>query len=114
VPRTRMQGPTLDHAKAMRREPTEAEARLWYHLRAKRLNGVKFSRQVVIGPFIADFAARAHRLAIELDGDTHVDEARDARRTAAIETLGYRVMRFTNSDVMRNEAAVLEPLSLRL
>nr|WP_282432698.1 DUF559 domain-containing protein [Sphingomonas populi] len=107
MPRTRTQGPTLDHAKAMRREPTAAEARLWYHLRAKRLNGVKFSQQVVIGPFIADFAARAHRLAIELDGDTHVDEARDARRTAAIETLGYRVMRFTNSDVMRNEAAVL-------
>lgn len=56
--RARTRGVVLDHAKAMRREPAEPEARLWYHLRAKRLNGVKFSRQVVIGRYIADFAAR--------------------------------------------------------
>ncbi|WP_082472629.1 endonuclease domain-containing protein [Sphingomonas sp. Leaf357] len=95
----------------MRSEPTGPEARLWYHLRAKRLNGVKFSRQVVIGAFIADFAARSHRLVIELDGDTHAgNEARDAQRTAWLERQGYRVIRFANSDVMINEASVLEAI----
>jgi very-short-patch-repair endonuclease len=109
--RARTAGTTLTHAKAMRSEPTGPEARLWYHLRGKRLNGVKFSRQVVIGPFIVDFAARSHKLAIELDGDTHGgNEARDAQRTVVIEKQGYRVIRFTNAEVVTNEAGVLETI----
>ncbi|MES2095119.1 MAG: DUF559 domain-containing protein, partial [Pseudomonadota bacterium] len=101
----------LDRAKAMRREPSEPEARLWYHLRAKRLNGVKFSNQVLIGPYTADFSARSRKLVIELDGDSHASQERyDARRTAWLEEQGYRVIRFTNSDVMTNEAAVLQAI----
>jgi len=97
----------LDHAKAMRSEPTGPEARLWYHLRAKRLNGVKFSNQVLIGPYTVDFAARSQKLVIELDGDSHASQERyDARRTTWLEEQGYRVIRFTNSDVMTNEAAM--------
>jgi len=70
---------------------TPAEARLWYRLRAGRLQGTKFKRQVVIGGYIAAFAAIARGLIIEVDGDTHAgNEARDERRTAALEARGYK------------------------
>lgn len=99
------------HSKQMRGNPTPAEARLWYHLRAKRLNGVKFVRQSVRRPFIADFIARSHKFVIEIDGDTHgTTQQRDTRRTAQLNALGYRVLRFTNGDVMTNEPAVLEAI----
>ena len=98
----------LTNAKTMRTEMTPAEARLWYHLRTKRLAGVKFTRQVVRKPYIADFVARSHKLVIELDGHTHAGAATyDARRTATLERLGYTVLRFSNSDVMGNEEGVL-------
>ena len=98
----------LARAKAMRSEPTHPEGRLWSHLRAKRLNGVKFARQVVIGPFIVDFVARLHKLLIEVDGDTHGGkEAADARRTRWLEQRGYRVPRFGNRDVEENMDGVL-------
>ena len=101
----------LRRAKAMRSEPSHPEARLWSHLRAKRLNGIKFSRQVVIGPYIADFVARSHKLVIEVDGDTHGgEEARDGRRTLWLEQQGYRVIRSTNLDVAENMEGVLESI----
>lgn len=62
---------SLGFAKQLRSSLTPAEARLWYHLRAKRFAGVKFRRQSVIGPFIADFTCRVAMLIIEIDGDTH-------------------------------------------
>jgi len=68
----------LGYAKAMRSEMTTA-ARLWYHLRAKRLAGIKFVRQTVRAPYIADFVARSHKLLVEVDGDTHsTTQVRDA------------------------------------
>lgn len=93
----------VTRAKAMRREMPEPERRLWAVLRAWRLDGAKFSRQVPIGRYIADFAARRERLIVEVDGDTHGGrEAADAARTRALEALGYRVVRVTNRDVMTN------------
>lgn len=101
----------LDHAKAMRSEPTGPEARLWYHLRAKRLNGVKFTQQVLIGRYIVDFAARERGLAMELDGDSHAHQADyDRRRTESITCEGFRVLRFSNGDVMRNIEGVLQTI----
>ena len=98
----------LSFAKALRQEMTPAEARLCYHLRAKRLNGYKFVRQSVRRPYIADFLARAHKLMIEIDGDTHAHSTDyDARRTALLERQGYQVLHFTSAEVMRNEEAVL-------
>jgi very-short-patch-repair endonuclease len=105
----------------MRREPTPLEHRLWLALRAKRFEGAKFRRQVVIGRYIVDFACRSPRmLVIELDGDTHGAQADyDAQRTALLEARGYEVIRFTNADVASNLKGVLEaianalPLSLR-
>lgn len=112
---TRTDVELLKRAKAMRSAMTPAEARLWYHLRGKRFGKVKFNRQVVIGRYIADFCARSRRLIIEVDGDTHAgNEARDAQRTAVLEREGYRVLRFTNAEVMRNEAGVLEVIGTAL
>jgi len=102
----------LDRAKAMRSEPTDPETRLWHYLRAKRLNGIKFTQQVLIGPYIVDFAARDRKLVIELDGDSHGTQERyDARRTALIESEGFHVLRFNNADVMANLEGVLQTIS---
>jgi very-short-patch-repair endonuclease len=98
----------LGHAKAMRSEPTPAEARLWYRLRAKRLGGIKFTRQDVIGPYVVDFVARERKLIVEIDGDTHAgSRGYDADRSCRLEREGYRVIRFANAEVMGNEEAVI-------
>lgn len=73
---------------------------LWNVLRGKR-TGVKFVRQFAVSPYIADFAARAEKLIVELDGDSHGGRERyDGIRTAFLEAKGYRVLRFTNTDVI--------------
>jgi very-short-patch-repair endonuclease len=101
----------MDRAKSMRTQATPAEAKLWSNLRGKRLAGTKFSRQVVIGPFIADFVARSRKLVIEVDGDSHGTQIEyDARRTAFLEREGYRVLRFTNSDVRDRLEGVLSSI----
>jgi len=96
----------------MRREMTEPETRLWLQLRAERFAGVKFRRQKVIGPYIADFAANEPKLVIEVDGDTHdADSERDRIRTRFLESQGYRVQRYSNLEVMRNLEGVLMHLA---
>ena len=95
-------------ARALRTVQSPIEARLWTALRAHRLDGMKFARQVVVAPYIVDFAARSAKLAIELDGDTHAARTGyDARRTSFLERQGYRVIRFTNAEVMVNLEGVL-------
>lgn len=87
----------------MRANPTPAEQKLWLALRANRFENQQFTRQTIINPYIVDFAAKAAHLVIEIDGDTHSAQDRyDARRTEFLESLGYRVIRFANSDVMGN------------
>ena len=99
----------LANARTMRAEPSPAEARLWARLKERQLAGYKFTRQVVMGEYIADFACRTARLIIELDGDSHAErEAYDARRTATLAARGYRVLRFPNSEVHANIEGVLE------
>jgi very-short-patch-repair endonuclease len=101
----------LKRARQMRHEPSPVETKLWSNLRNKQLNGTKFAHQVVIGPYIADFVARSHKLVIELDGDSHGNRAEyDARRTAFLERRGYRVIRFANSEVVGNLEGVLEAI----
>ena len=94
-------------ARNLRNNPTEAEQRLWLHLRTTRFEGAKFTRQHPIGNFIPDFACRSLRLAIELDGGQHADSPTDANRTRIIEAHGYRVIRFWNSEVFENLDGVL-------
>ena len=106
---------SLKFAKRLRADMTAAEARLWYHLRAKHFSGVKFRRQTVNGPFIADFTCRAAMLVVEIDGDTHGSTAdNDAERTAYLEQQGWHVLRFTNMDVMQNIESVLSMIARRL
>ena len=105
---------TRNRAKQLRANLTAPERKLWNAIRANRV-GVKFQRQVVLAPYVADFAARSERLVIEIDGDTHGEtEAYDSARTSALEARGYRVLRFTNSDVMSNLDGVLRAVLIEL
>ncbi|MEQ1724450.1 MAG: DUF559 domain-containing protein, partial [Sphingopyxis sp.] len=98
----------IEFARDMRREMTEPELRLWFQLRAKRFQGIKFRRQHVIGHYIADFQSREIMLIIEVDGDTHAFQQNyDRVRELYFRGLGYQVIRFTNGDVMNNLAGVL-------
>lgn len=102
-------------ARKMRSEQTPAESKLWHLLRAHRFNGVKFSRQIVIEPYIVDFGARMHKLLIELDGDTHGHQVEyDAARTSFLKQQGYRVIRFTNNDVFGNIDGVADAIAVAL
>jgi very-short-patch-repair endonuclease len=103
----------LNYAKRLRTNQTTLEQKLWYYLRARRFADAKFRRQVVIGRYIVDFACRMPRmLVVEVDGDTHaVREAYDAERTVFLEGKGYRVLRFTNSEVATNMDGVLTAIA---
>jgi len=90
-------------ARELRANATDAERRLWSILSARKLAGVRFNRQVPIGPFICDFVSRAMKLVIEVDGGQHdADRDADAQRTRYLEAQGYRVLRFWNNEVMEN------------
>ncbi|HKP34105.1 MAG TPA: DUF559 domain-containing protein [Sphingomicrobium sp.] len=106
----------LKYAKRLRTEQTPFEQKLWYALRAKRFGRARFRRQVVIGRYIVDFACRIPcMLVIEVDGDTHgLQETYDAKRTAYLEEIGYRVLRFTNHDVGTNFEGVLMTIASAL
>jgi very-short-patch-repair endonuclease len=98
-------------ARRLRLNQTGAEVVLWRHLRKLETRGTHFRRQVPIGPYVADFASRASRLVIELDGSHHGEEKieiRDANRTRWLESEGYCVIRFWNNDVVENLNGVLE------
>ena len=103
-------------AHSMRGQPTDAERVLWQRLRHDiQLNGSHFRRQVLVGPFIVDFASRKARIVIELDGGQHDwQQAADATRTQHIEAAGYRVLRFWNNDVLGNLDGVLNEIQCAL
>ena len=104
------EGQKRDLARGLRRDATEAERLMWRLLRDRRLGGVKFRRQVPIGPFIADFASIEHRLIVELDGGQHADSETDVRRDRFLKADGWRVVRFWNNEAMRNREGVLEAI----
>lgn len=97
-------------ARQLRQTSTDAEQLLWYHLRNRRLHGLKFRRQAPIAEFIADFVCEEFKLIVELDGGQHSDEpARmaDAQRTAALGAEGCTVVRYWNDEVLLNTEWVL-------
>ena len=100
----------------MRAEPTEAEQKLWWHLRHRLgLDGTHFRRQVRFGNYIADFVSHGAKLVIEVDGGQHDEQAlADAERSKFIEAQGYRVLRFWNNDVLQNIDGVLQTIRLAL
>ncbi|MEM9732012.1 MAG: endonuclease domain-containing protein [Pseudomonadota bacterium] len=95
-------------ARDMRSDQTPAEERLWQEASAKRLDGLKFRRQVPMGNYIVDFFCPDHRLIVELDGPVHEEQAEhDAQRTAWLEEQGYTVLRFGNKQVLTELPQVL-------
>jgi very-short-patch-repair endonuclease len=88
-------------ARELRNNATDAERALWQAISARKIGGVRFNRQVPIGPFICDFVARSIYLVIEVDGGQHNDGV-DANRTRYIEAQGFKVIRFWNNDVLGN------------
>jgi very-short-patch-repair endonuclease len=101
----------VDHrvprARALRRDATEAEKKLWQHLRQPPFKEHHFRRQATIGPYFADFASYQAQIVIEVDGGQHSGSASDELRTQYLETNGYRVLRFWNNDVLANMSGVL-------
>jgi len=98
-------------ARRLRKNPTDAESRLWRHLRQKQLGGYRFRRQVPLGPYVADFVCQSEKLVVEVDGGQHADRTEDdARRSRWLITNGYRVLRFWNNDVLGNTEGVLETI----
>ena len=101
----------IDHrvprARALRRDATAAEKKLWQHLRQPPFKEHHFRRQATIGPYFADFASHQLRIVIELDGGQHADSKSDEVRTKYLEANGYRVLRFWNNEVGENISGVL-------
>ncbi|AYG95006.1 DUF559 domain-containing protein [Brevundimonas naejangsanensis] len=96
-----------DRARTMRREPALCERRLWAILRDRRLERLKFRRQVVIGRYVADFLCLRHRLIVEADGPHHDARAEDAARDEWLRGQGFRVLRFPNQQIENRSHEVL-------
>ena len=103
-----------DFAKLLRNQMTDAERRLWRHLRAHRLSNIKFKRQQPIGPFIVDFVCFQSRLVIEIDGAQHFDNVRDRERDAWMQGQEFRVLRFWNSEVLGNLEGVAQKIMMEI
>jgi len=101
-----------ENARALRRDMTDDERRLWFLLRGGRMEANKFRRQHAIGSFIVDFACVRHRLVVELDGGQHAEgrTVYDARRTAWLQAQGWRVMRFWNDSVYGTPDEVVDAI----
>ena len=100
-------------SQALRRNQTQEENLLWYQF--LRRYPLQFRRQYIIGPYIADFYCHRAELVIELDGSQHYDTSemeKDAQRTQYLESLGLKVLRFTNLDVRRHFQDVCEAIHL--
>jgi imidazole glycerol-phosphate synthase subunit HisF len=99
----------FQNAKALRKQPTDAERMLWMHLRT-RPGGHKFRRQHPAGNFILDFYCHALKLAIEVDGSVHNDaqvKLDDQERQTILENTGITVIRFTNTEIMQQMESVM-------
>ena len=96
-------------ARKLRHQSTDAERMLWKHLRAHRMAGYKFRRQVVIEPYIVDFICLDARLIVEADGGQHLEQAEDDfKRSAFLKSRGYKVIRFWNDEILTDTHIVLE------
>jgi very-short-patch-repair endonuclease len=99
----------LERAKELRREMTSAEQILWKRLKANRLNGLHFRRQQIVHGYFADFLCHQHDLIVEVDGGIHdVQKDYDADREEYLISLGFRIIRFKNEEVMKNLEGILQ------
>ena len=98
----------------LRRQATNAETKLWFGIRDRRLGGFKFVRQEAIGSYVVDFVCREKKLVVEVDGGQHAENMHDRARDCALAADGYHVVRFWNSDVLNNLEGVLFALLEKL
>jgi ATP-dependent helicase HrpA/adenine-specific DNA-methyltransferase len=99
----------LKFARKMRSDPTDAEKKLWSLLRAKRIAGYRFRRQVPIAGYIVDFCCFSAGVGVEADGEQHGDEETqryDQQRSAALFEMGIRIIRFSDHDILKHTEAV--------
>ena len=102
-----------NRARVLRANATAAEDKLWLELKGRRLAGLKFVRQMPIGPYFADFACRSAMLIVEVDGATHSTTSEvdhDSSRTGTLQASGYRVFRVHNNEIYDNLDGVLDSL----
>jgi very-short-patch-repair endonuclease len=100
-----------DFARQLRKNMTDAERRLWYHLKLRQFDGKRFRKQAPIGVFVVDFVCFESSLIVELDGGQHAAQVEhDEVRTAWLNSRGFRVLRFWNSQVFEELDAVLESI----
>jgi very-short-patch-repair endonuclease len=104
-----------DRARELRQRQTDAEARLWWYLRVRRLGGFKFRRQCPCGRYIVDFICVERRVVIEIDGGQHATQRKhDQYRATELESLGLSLFRYWNDDVLVRTEAVLQDILARL
>jgi 5-methyltetrahydrofolate--homocysteine methyltransferase len=102
-----------ERARSLRKTMTGPERKLWRELSGRAAGGLRFRRQHPIGPYIADFVCLEKRLVVEVDGELHALDDQiehDRRRTAWLESEGYRVIRFWSNEVMDNIGGVVEAI----
>lgn len=99
-------------AKAMRRAPTDAERKLWSLVRAGRIDGLKFKRQVPLDGYVVDFVCFEKRLILEADGGQHAGSVRDVRRDEHFARSGFETLRLWNTDILTNPEGVVTAIRL--
>ncbi len=99
--------PTLNIAKMLRKNMTKAEWKLWEYLSANKLEDFKFRRQQAISNYIVDFVCMEAKLIVEVDGSQHMDSKTDEKRDKYFQSLGYRILRFWNNEVLENVEGVV-------
>ncbi|WP_246683381.1 DUF559 domain-containing protein [Mesorhizobium sp. B2-1-3A] len=102
--------PKRRFARSLRRDMTEAEDRLWQELRGRRLDGMKFRRQMPVGKYIADFVCVEAGLIVEIDGSQHAESSYDNTRSAELKARGFCVLRFWSDDVLKDLNGVCDTI----
>ena len=97
-------------ARGLRHALTDSEMQLWWLLRSRQLENIKFRRQVPIGPWIADFVSFEHMLVVEADGSQHAESRHDQTRDVDLKRRGFRILHFWNNDILENADGVLEAI----
>ena len=108
-----MRGPEqarTERARSLRKADNNAERALWSDLKNRQVYGAKFTRQLPIGPYFADFACRENQLVVELDGSQHADDNYDRRRDDFMVAEGWSVLRFWNVDALTDRNAVIDTI----
>ena len=102
--------PHITLSRTLRKHPTDAEKRLWKHLRKQQLEGLKFRRQESIGSYIVDFVCYETRMIVEADGGQHSESRHDEKRDYYLKGQKFKVLRFWNTEILKNTEGVLEAI----